>query len=540
MNIPLIAYPGDPLNTIWSFWSRRFTRNYFPPLPRQLLFVYLGDLLTWLTNEVLAYDLIFLGSLVLVFALTYRLGRKLGLDRPGSLVSAITYAISQNFFWRGTQNLELILGAALIPLFIEHLLANNFYRSILTFALVFYSSFYLGYFCLLLFLFHALIKKIHLAKVFGWLALVFIISLPATMPLIRWFVRPGAEPEMSKYMATNLSRNNVDEVFRLTARPWDFFLPSENHPLFGQYVNNFYEKINPKMGWQLWSAYLPERAIFWGWTATLLALLAICTLPECIRGATTASEAPLKHPRFDKLLLGLLLFSLWLSLPPYFSFRGYKVPFSPSYFLVQLFPVFRAYIRINFFTKLFLALLAGQGLSVLIKKWSHPKLVVTIISALIIFENLTFVPRLNVSQLSPLYAWLGKQPQNVLIAEYPQDMDLQGGCSANLDPKIIKGYAYTYALNFQRLHQHQIFKTWELPSERQSQLWDLTDPEVYQFLKSRGVTHILAHTSDYFATPSNPFDRCQSRRFYKELPKVYDKFHPIAAFPDGFVYQLEL
>lgn len=537
-NLFLTAYSGDSFVTIWNFWQRHFFNQYWLPHPRQLLLVYLGDLLTWLTNEVLAYDLIFLGSLALAFALTYRLGRKLGWEKSGAVMSALIYTFSQNFFWQGTQHLELVLGAAFIPFLVETFLVDHFLQSLLAFALVFYSSFNLGYFCLLLFPVFCFFRKEKLTKAFLWIALAFIVTLPATIPLLRWYFQPKNEPQINEYMSTNLTRNTPDEVFRLTARPWDFLVPSQFHPLFGGVVKTFYEKVNPKMSWQLWSAYLPERAVFWGWTATLLALLAICTLPECTSGAATATKASLKHPRFDKLLPGLLLFSLWLSLPPYFSFRGYKVPFSPSYFLVQLFPVFRAYIRINFFTKLFLALLAGQGLSVLIKKWPHPKLAVTIISALIIFENLTFIPRLNVNQLPPLYAWLKGQPANILVAEYPQDTDLAGGCDANLKPESIKGYSYTYALNFQRLHQHRLLKTWELPPETQKDLWDLSNPAVYRFLKNNGVTHILAHTTDYFAQPPNPFDQCQNRRFYRQEPKVYERIVKEAAFPDGIVYRL--
>ncbi|MDP2873861.1 MAG: hypothetical protein Q8N84_01010, partial [bacterium] len=509
-----------------------FFSQYLLPHPRQLLFVYLGDLLTWLTNEVLAYNLIFLGSLALAFALTYRLGRKLGWEKSGAVMSALIYTFSQNFFWQGTQHLELVLGAAFIPFLVETLLAGHFLQSLLAFALVFYSSFNLGYFCLLLFPVFCFFRKEKLTKAFLWIALAFIVTLPATIPLLRWYFQPKNEPQINEYMSTNLTRNTPDEVFRLTARPWDFLLPSQYHPVFGGIVKTFYEKVNPKMSWQLWSAYLPERAVFWGWTATLLALLAFLPFPERNRGATTISRVS------RRTLLFLLLFSLWLSLPPYFSLRDHKIPFSPSYFLVRLVPMFRAYIRINFFTKLFLALLAGQGVVLLTKKWSHPKLIVTVIITLIIFENLSFIPRLNVNQLPPLYAWLKGQPANSLVAEYPQDMDLAGGCDGNLDPKIIKGYSYTYSLNFQRLHQHQIFKTWELPPETQKDLWDLSNPAVYRFLKNNGVTSIFAHTSDYFAQPPNPFDQCQNRRFYRQEPKVYEKIVKEAVFPDGIVYRL--
>jgi len=549
LNQNLLAFPGDAFYTVWLFWQRAFANNYSLPHPRQILFVYLGDLLTFFSHEVMAYNIIFLGSLLLAFLLTYRLGRSLNLSKQGALLAAWIYTFSQDFLWQGTQHLELVLGAAFLPLFVHKLLGGNLWSKALSFSLVFLSSFYLGYFALLLIVgaagYDALIKLRektslsclgkHLTYHYGTLALlIFGLTLPATIPLWQTIIAPSKATPIAQDLRTNLKRNTVEEAFRLTARPWDFFLPSSQHPLFGAAVKTFYEKTNPQMSWQLWSAYLPERAIFWGGTATLLALWAVlrpCTLPECYKAAGKG------FPR--RKLVFLLWFCLWLSLPPYLSFRGDQIPLSPSYFLVSLIPVFRAYIRINFLTKLFLSLLAGLGLEKLLTNYRRPRALWIVILGLVIFENLTPLPLMPVNQLPPLYQWLKEQPDPVLVAEYPQDTDLKGGCSLDLAPQIIKGYSYTYALNFQRLHHQPLFDAWELPEEIQVQLWDLTNPRVYQILKEKGVTHILAHRLDYLPEPVNPLDHCQGRRFYTHEPEVYEKIIKVATLEDGWVYRLD-
>jgi hypothetical protein len=412
-------------------------------------------------NEVLTYNIVTILSYLFCFAATYFFAkyvttrndkekqRASTLVHLPALLAGLIFTTSQYLHWQGTQHLELVLAAGFLPLYFWRLLEyrravsykNAFWLAV-TFSATFLTSFYYGYFLMLItggLIAIGLVRRqgvrlpnrLRLLTTTGllFIALSTIFTLPATTSLVKYKLGIDTHlPEVSG-VGTSIEQNSVDEIFRLTARPWDYFLPSSKHPVFGKYVANFYKNINPEMSWQLWSAYLPERAIYIGYTALALASLAVW---QIIDGGSWMMDKRKRTKKFSivparpagghfqlSIIATITIVAIWLSLPPYVSIHLYKIPISPSYFLFKLFPVFRAYIRIAVLIQLGIAVLAGIGFQVLASRLTRlpaagrfarklkPFSLVTLVTLvtfvtlviLILFENLSLpLPFTKVNQ----------------------------------------------------------------------------------------------------------------------------------------------
>lgn len=520
----IYGYYGDPLDKLYQMSQA----------PAHLL---QGQTLQWLTllgtakifgSEVVAYNLVTIFSYLFCFGSVFFFVKWLTKSRCAAVISATIFVTCQYLQWQGTQHIELVLAAGFLPIYLGRLFiylksqtSKNAFWLALAFSAVFLTSFYYGYFLIVVTAVLAILSKPKFKPwaLFALLAAIF--TLPATQALIKFKLGIDANLPAVSGIQTTLSQNTLDQVFRLTARPWDYLLPSINHPLFGSWIRNFYENVNPGMSWQAWSAYLPERAVYIGWTAIALTIVALC---ETIK---KKNPKPTSHFPHATAVIVVTITALWLSLPPYVSIQSHIIPVSPSYFLFKLFPMFRAYIRFAVLVQLGIAILAGAGFQrIAAKLYRKPAILgfaLLLCSGLIVFENLSLpLPFIRVNQLPPVYQYIKETPGVVKVAEFPWD----GGAKSNCG-----GYNYTYSLNFQRLHHKEVL----LPPNPN---YSLESQTTYNFLKTQGVTHIAAHTKDYFALPQNPLDQCQPYRFYEKEPEVYEKFKKVAEFEDGIVYAL--
>ncbi len=567
----IYGYYGDPLIIISNLSNIRLTLLQSQTLTWLILFI--PKILTG--SEAIAYNIVLLFSFLFAFATAFFLASYIIKEEAiketlqkiiySSLVAAIIFTFSQYMLWQGTQHIELIISAGFLPLYFwrffeyrkEYSAKNALYLA-LSFAAVFLTSFYYGYFIAILTapLFLLRFKKQHLTFALA----SFFLTLPATLSFIQFKLGINTGYAEVGNIGLSIQRNTIEEVFRLTARPWDFLLPSINHPFFGKFTDNFYKNTNPNMSWQLWSAYLPERAVFIGWTALVLAVMGIVVSLEKVR-------FQISDLKFQKILLYIALAALVLSLPPFVSFQGQKIPINPNYLLFKLFPMFRAYIRAAIIFQLFLAIFAGHGFFFLNRYISRLKLrhsgfadkansgirnggkkldsrfrgndsivVFLIIAFIIIFENLSLpLPFVKANNLTPMYQYTKEAKEVKKIAEFPWDHDPTGDCgSANYDTTKQKGYPESVATNFQRFHKKDLLQQ----SDISNTVYNLKEETTYERLKENGVTHILVHTKDYFENTENPLDNCQNYRFYKTEPEVWREFKKVEEFEDGVIFAL--
>lgn len=569
----IFGFPGDALKYIQSFWL--WDRGELAPIfPNQIFFINFVGFFTKSFGETLGFDLALAAVLVLSFSVIYYTSLRM-MGRAPALLASVIYCSSAYFFWHGTQNLELILGAGFLPLLIVSALnlekairgsgplLKNSLTAGLALSLIVLSSFYLGYLSVVafcgLFIFFRLTDSPLKISVFlnrrmlaGYLIVVLttaVLTVSVYLPLLEYYFG-RLSPETSRAISAVTTRSTVSDVVAFSARPWDYFMPSIYHPVFGSPVQGFYRYVREHYSYQFWSTFLPERANYLTFTGIGLALYALWAAFRSWWHRTHAVSPD--DSRNIGLLVLMAIFMFLVSMPAVIEIKGFPLYF-PSYFLFKVFPMFRVYARAGVFVLLAVSLLAGYGLKFLRAKIDKKKSVVltAVLCGAVLFENLNFPPFavMDVGHVPQVYAWLKNQPGDLVIAEYPRDnsvVDIGGGCPNWLDPKITRDYNWAYTVFYQMVHGKENLNMEKLSKEERVALGDLGSVGSYKVLKKYGVNYVLAHTKDPmigihpFPYPQeNPLDECWQRRIMKVPDKVYEKFMKVAEFDDGIVYQLQ-
>lgn len=519
-NTSIYGYPSDSFVTVWKFWrwteGDSIMNSVGPYLPH-----FCGKWLSLLTNEVFAYNLLLFASFPLSALVMYWLTFELTKHKYASFVSGLIYSFSLYHLWHGFSHLSLS-QIQWLPLYVWSLIKlsqrRNLKWSVVTagvYLLTFLTDYYYGYF---LFLFTAafvfgqfVLKKIDF-KLFKCYFLTALLIILTTAPIIS-----GLRQSL---VASRTSTRPFDDLLALSARPWDYLLPSIYHPVYGKFVEPIYQAIRDLGNdFEYQSAFLPERVIYLGFTALALAILGL------IRGLKT------QH-RPTVVLFGICLFlMLWASGPAYISVRSLRIPF-PSLFLYRLFPMFRAYVRLGILVLLCVAVLAGFGVKFFLERIKNKRLLPTaycLLPLLVLFELLNFPPFHNTdfSQIPEVYQWLKSQPGDFVIAEYPRDNDTSFGCEDVTEP-VVRNYGY--GKFFQRVHGKKLF-------ESEDKLSNLTNPEVPKLLSSFGVKYVVVHTGEIFAM-ENPLDSCHGWGIMPKLPSDIQGLTLIEEFPKAVVYKV--
>jgi hypothetical protein len=290
-------------------------------------------------------------------------------------------------------------------------------------------------------------------------------------------------------LSHNIIRRPFEDLFLQSARPLSYFLPATVHPVFGGFTENF-------LGSSLYGESLTEHALYLGWIPLVLAFIAYKSWrkrrKEIKVGTVPFGDSPYFMENFYiGFFVWLAIIACLFSQPPWWQIGPLKI-FMPSFFMYKLLPMFRAYCRFGILVMLAVSVLAGFGLKFILEKCKTFNLkvsVVTILCGLVIFEFWNWPPYkiIDVSKAPAVYYWLKEESQDVVIAEYPLDVD-----TANVmykfyqtkhEKKIINGtMPGTYANNI----AHSIIK--------------LSDPHTSGILKWMGVNYVLVHKQDYLNT----------------------------------------
>ena len=432
---------GDPLLNSWILaWNGRallhdplrlFDTNIFYPhrwtlAYSELLIVpsLLGLPVTLLSgNPILTHNLLLFSSYPLSAFAVYLLVVSLTGDRRAGLVSGLIFAFA-SFRVSRLGQLQIQLGYW-IPLafyFLHRFVHTTRWRDLGLFALMAVaqalSNGHYGYYlALAVALFLALTALLDPASqrfiLWGRLGVGGVLALAAVLPffLPYWWAR--AEVGLVR---------SLEEVAFYSARLESYLAAPRGNFLYGALTASFRR---------------PEGELFTGFVAVALAIFALWPrLPQA---------------RVRIFYLALTLMGLTLSLGPTlqaFGIEGGWLPYSTFYEWLPGFRSLRAPARFAVLVMLGLAVLAGFGLSWLLRalspRWA--RLVALSVAGLVSLEffsaPLPFreFPR----EIPPVYQWLATQPEDVLIAELPAPGD-----SGHLQREAVRVYYST--VHWQRM-----------------------------------------------------------------------------------------
>jgi hypothetical protein len=422
-----------------------------------------------------------------------------------------------------------------IPLFLGALFYNRAQRTILSafyvaasFSLIVFTALYFGYLAIYIAIFFVAFdllssKNGEKARVF-WNAMygvVFAIILILPFEYKAIFQQLTSSGEA---LAKSGHIRDFNELAVYSSRPWEFFIPSVDHPVLGKYVYDFVHA-------HLHGSNIFEQSLYLGMIPIGLFLTGLILI---------------KRRKFDSGNRTIFIFfafgALWmyfLSLPPLISIGEINFP-TASYFAYHIAPMFRVYARFGILVNFFIACAIAV---VLVHLYNHMKRaryysLLAIILPLLFFEYWS-VPTNDAPTVNTppnVYAWLAQQPGDSIIAEYPM-----------MKSDDASFYSYLF---WQRIHKKRLVngatpdnvKAWDF-FERVS---DLGNPQTPSLLKSVGVKYVIVHSRMYqegpIPTPIKryyPVEYANATYNNGQVPVVPFPLKLVKTFGSDFVFSWE-
>lgn len=526
----LYGNPGVPFTAVWwGWWSQYSNANgleylrpylqgapfgadytHYPIQPLRPLY----DRMFLMFNEITAYNLIiFFGlfaSALSIYACVYFLTK----ETAPSLIAGIIFSFSPFHLMQSTMNLWLattqwipLYYLSLFLLFRQtfYLQQSRWYGPLLPavfFTLVLFENYYYGYmtflitvlaflFTLLYFVFTQQTRNIRFKPLVIFCTSCFLLALPAVNSV--WM----------NFLAANKGLICSDDYIRSTqelnvhAAAWfNYLLPSPTHPIWGKSITKMLHHLSaPGSG-------MGEKILFVGIAPFLLSAYSVWQL---CRGRITDSTRRVAIVFF----LGVTLLAIILS---------FSVAAS---FFYRMFPMFRVYSRFGVFVMVGVSILAAIGAQqLLVKRRIQRVFLMAALIVLIIFEFMNFPPYpiIQTNNIPSVYKWLGQQPGEFIITEYPL---------AEWDTFL--HYRYLF---YQRYHQKSLFNgirpgTAGYNYLRQAKILDKNSIEI---LKEIGIKYIVIH-KNYFTADAEELS------IY--LPLVLDVLKLRKTFDEEEVYEIK-
>lgn len=265
------------------------------------------------------------------------------------------------------------------------------------------------------------------------------------------------------------------QLFADSARPLNYFLPAQEHPILG--------KITKPLNGTMFYGEGGEQSLYLGYVPLILAFVAY----KRWRRRKRESQGN----RREDFLISFFIFAFFtlmiFSFSPYWGKPGnIFIPF-PSYFLYKIFPMFRNYARFGVLVMASLCVLAGFGLRDLLQQAaSHKKKVAVfcLVTGLALFEFLNIPPYkiTDINNVPDVYQWLKEQPGDFAVAEYPLD-------------RGIREYQF-----YQRIHQKPLING-AVPGtpayDFQKRVIRLSDSNTPPLLSDLGTRYVVVHLDTY-------------------------------------------
>jgi hypothetical protein len=514
MRTSFYGYPGDVFGAIWYLWwikyaildlgvSPIYTEMIGAPegiyLPLFTPAIPLLSIpLTYLVDEVFAYNSLILLSFVLSGMGMYLLVYHLLKDRHASLVAGIIFAFSPYHIAHSMDHLTLA-QTQWIPFTILYMLKldenrkkkNAFLFGVFLTLTVFTDAYYALFTVLLVFFY--VIYRIYsigsdrvriLRRGFnaGNVKLGLIIFL---IPSIGFFLVYQFLIEPVIVSSTEMvPHRDIYELLVYSAKPWDFFLPPVYHPVFGKYVKEFVLS-------HLYGSNPIEQVLYVGYVPLALSVYAVYRFWR-----NRESE---EH-RTVVLFTLFGLFALSFMPPAYLPIFDLKIPFSLSYLLYQFTQSFRVMARFDVLVMISVAVLAGVSLKHLMQR-GRKLVLLSLVVLIILFEyapipsNIAEIKRpeqnfpfeqhrysfhTTIIDVPSVYLWLANQNEDFTIIEYP----LVTGASK----EEIVHYRYLF---YQRVHKKKLVNGASLKIFKE--IANLSSPATVERLQEFGVRYVIIH-----------------------------------------------
>jgi len=523
MGSSFYGYRGDPLGVIYDLWRMKYAWQhnlpyYFNTLVaspfgvdysggiRIPFLVFFGKWLTILTNEIFAYNLIILLSFPLAGVTMYYLVHRFTKNKVAAFFSGIIFAFSPYHFAHAWAHLGLanIQWMPLYALLLFRLDENRTYGNAVLCAVAFTLNAFFdphyGYFMVVFTGAFLLFKLLYGWKHHRWSAsgrrslfkgikvgLVGVIAaLGIILPFQYRVLKTAFLGPKTPTIAAQGYRRPFNDLFYRSAKPLDYLLPAVEQPVFGRYTTRF-------LGSVFYGSSPSENTLYLGFVPLILAAVTIRRWrkrrrrPPDLEGEHL-SRQPAAGTGKD-FVIGFFIFAAFVALlfsqSPYWQIGPLRIPF-PSYFMYKILPMVRVYARFGIVVMLAVAVLAGIGLSDILKKIGKRKWRIVfsgLVIMLVLFEFWNWPPFrvTDVSRTPPVYAWLAKQPGDFTIAEYP----------------LSNNYDYLF---WQRIHQKPLVNgaaTGTYADEVRKEIVDITNPKTPGILRWLGTKYVIFHPGKY-------------------------------------------
>lgn len=497
------------------------------PVIAQPLSEWLAIQLALAWGEVAAANLFVIIGLTLTAFSTHWVVARLVRNRAAAFVAGVAFGFCPAAVMQAYGGHAAYAFNVFVPLFVLALLHNRERRtwpSAITvgasFAGIMFTATYFGYFAIYVWTYFfafecyrersrglGIVVASHGRAALSGLALVLPISWPAIVSQL------SASPAVLE--ATGRARG-LDELSAFSSRPWDFLLPSIDHPVLGSWVEDFVRS-------HLHGSNVFEQTLYLG--VTPMVLVAVGTVLAIRR-----RFSPAHTHCFALFALGAACMLL-LSLPPQIG----ELP-TPSYFAHKVAPMFRVYARAGIFVSFFVAAAAAVVLAHLAARLPKAsfRAVAACALSILVFEFWSLPPGAARPLATPgVYRWLAVQPGEV-IAEYPMVY-------------YADATFYSY-LFWQRIHRKKLVNGASPENAAAWAFWtqvrDLTHPETPARLKAAGVDYVIVHRDMYREGPiPSPLKRYYPPQRAAETleggtaPEVPAAFEPIGVFGGDVVYR---
>jgi hypothetical protein len=497
-SVPFADY-GDARGLAWSLWAR--ANGYFEGAVNPLIAAPFGIAtsqviaqplsdgllggLAQLWNEIAAMNLFAAAGFSTTSLATYALLKRLGLGASASFLAGLVFGFCPAAVMQVLGGHAAFAFNAFVPLFVLALFHNRERRSTssafwlaASFAAVCFTALYIGYFSLYLGLFFLIFdyvtcpaqgRRAMLLAYVKSAGFALLLLLPVELPALREQLDAPRES-----LARSGHVRDFNELVVFSARAWDYFIPSIDHPVLGGIAETFSRR-------NLHGSNLFEQTLYLG-IAPMVLLASGLLL--AFRGGMSAQHQ------------GLFLFfataALWMflvSLPPKI---GSGVP-TPSFFAYEVAPMFRVYARAGLLVCLFVACAAA----VVLTHWQRVlapgrfRLLYVLALALVAFEYWSVRPGPVHPLTTPqVYRWLESQ-DDAIVAEYPMI-------------RFDEAAFYTYPF-WQRVHRKPMVNGASPDNARAWELYlrvnELSDPQAVRLLREAGVKYVIVHRAMYAEGP---------------------------------------
>jgi hypothetical protein len=473
---------SDAKYYIWLSWWRRYSLqhglNYLSqpimqaPFGAQQVVPGFSGLVWSLTGlsalfgEVAAYNLMILFSLILAGCFTYFVFRQFLGSRPIAFLAGLAFAYSPIALDSASNHVD-VAQHWVIPAFVLALIAARRRQNVgaaiglgLAFALASYFNPYLAYAVVIAALTFAVFDTLYLIRQEGW---------RAAFARRRWLTYGGAAlvgllayaPELVAVLrATLVQPDNPLQMFNKlqqpifwfytgSIRPWDLFLPSTHHPIFGDTINAFRRwleslpridftspaldrRVELDRNWYWASSITGRHALYLGYAVMAMAVLALRAWKKGSLPLLNRPDVPADRRFWLRYFLILFVVIFLFMQPPFLPLGAVLRPIweplgsilipTPTLFTMTYLSPLRGVIRIFPMALLSVLFFAALGLEWLVEGRSRAFRV----GALAAFTLITGIEYLALPGASVLPSlnharWLADQPPGSIVAYYPAD-----------------------------------------------------------------------------------------------------------------------